>query len=275
MRQTGNNINITANKISVSYNDEGLNEAPVIIFIHGFPLNKSMWNKQMEALKDNYRVIAYDIRGHGKTDVGTLDFSIDLFVKDLLGFMDALKIEKTIICGLSMGGYIALNAIQNHPERFTALILCDTNCTADTPEAKEKRMNTIQSIKENGVEKLANDLLPNLFAPESFKTSSEEIVAVKEMIVNTSKESLYKSLNALANRKETCSKLAEIKVPVLILVGVEDKITPPEAAIAMQEKIKNPSLHIISNAGHLSNLENQEEFNSALKKFVDTIYQQK
>jgi len=275
MRQTGNNINITANKISVSYNDEGLNEAPVIIFIHGFPLNKSMWNKQMEALKDNYRVIAYDIRGHGKTDVGTLDFSIDLFVKDLLGFMDALKIEKTIICGLSMGGYIALNAIQNHPERFTALILCDTNCTADTPEAKEKRMNTIQSIKENGVEKLANDLLPNLFAPESFTTSSEEIVAVKEMIVNTTKESLYKSLNALANRKETCSKLAEIKVPVLILVGKDDKITPPEAAKAMHEKIAKSLLSILNKAGHLSNLENPKEFNSQLKKFVDTIYQQK
>lgn len=275
MRQTGNNINITINKISVSYNDEGLNEAPVIIFIHGFPLNKSMWNKQLKALKDNYRVIAYDIRGHGKTDVGTLDFSIDLFVKDLLGFMDALKIKKTIICGLSMGGYIALNAIENHPERFTALILSDTNCTADTPEAKEKRMNTIQSIKENGVEKLANDLLPNLFAPESFITNSKEIVAVKEMIVNTTKESLYKSLNALANRKETCSKLEEIKVPVLILVGKEDKITPPEAAKAMHEKIDIALLSIINKAGHLSNLENPEEFNSHLKKFVDTIYQQK
>ncbi|MDP3945949.1 MAG: alpha/beta fold hydrolase [Lutibacter sp.] len=275
MRQTGNNINITVNKISVSYNDEGLNESPVILFIHGFPLNKSMWSKQAAALKDNYRVIAYDIRGHGKTEVGTLDFSVDLFVKDLLGFMDALKIKKTIICGLSMGGYIALNAIQNHPERFTALILSDTNCTADTPEAKEKRMNTIQSIKENGVEKLANDLLPNLFAPESFTTSSEEIVAVKEMIVNTTKESLYKSLNALANRKETCSKLAEIKVPVFILVGKEDKITPPEAAKAMHEKIDIALLSIISAAGHLSNLENPEEFNSQLKKFVDTIYQQK
>ncbi|MDO9276343.1 MAG: alpha/beta fold hydrolase [Lutibacter sp.] len=271
MKHTGNNFNIKVNDIIVSYNDEGPKEASVIIFIHGFPLNKSMWNKQLESLKNYYRVIAYDIRGHGNTDIGAIDFSIDLFVNDLIGFMDALKIEKTIICGLSMGGYIALNAIENHSDRFTALILSDTNCTADSPEAIEKRMNTIKSIQENGVEKLANDLMPNLFAPESFKTNSEEITAVKEMIVTTSKQSLYNSLNALANRKETCSKLSGIKVPVLILVGEEDKITPIEAARAMNVKIRDSNLRIIPHSGHLSNMENPYEFNYKLKKFIAKI----
>lgn len=271
MRHKGSNINLTVNNITVSYNDEGPEGAPMIIFIHGFPLNKSMWDKQVNALKDDYRVIAYDIRGHGATEVGAIDFSIDLFVNDLLSFMDALKIEKTVLCGLSMGGYIALNAIENHSERFSALILSDTNCTADTPEAKEKRMNTIISIKENGVEKLANDLLPNLFAAESFKSNSEEIAAVKEMIVTTTIPSLNKSLHALANRKETCSKLAKIKVPVLILVGEEDKITPPEAASAMHEKIKDSSLQVIPHAGHLSNMENEDEFNSQLIKFMGSL----
>lgn len=271
MRHKGNNINLIVNNCNVSYNDEGPEGAPIIVFIHGFPLNKSMWDKQVNALKDDYRVIAYDIRGHGNSEVGTVNFSIDLFVNDLLSFMDALKIEKTILCGLSMGGYIALNAVENHPERFTALILSDTNCTADTPEAKEKRMNTIISIKKNGVEKLADDLLPNLFAAESFISNLEEIAAVKEMIVTTTIPSLNKSLHALANRKETCSKLAKIKVPVLILVGEEDKITPPEAAIAMQEKIKDSSLQLIPHAGHLSNMENENEFNSQLEKFIAKI----
>ncbi|HEY9220712.1 MAG TPA: alpha/beta fold hydrolase [Lutibacter sp.] len=271
MRHKGNNIKLSVNNCNVSYNDEGPDGAPIIIFIHGFPLNKSMWDKQVKALKDDYRVIAYDIRGHGNSEVGEIDFSIDLFVQDLLDFMDALKIEKTVLCGLSMGGYIALNAIENYSDRFTALILSDTNCTADSPEAKEKRMNTIISIKEKGVVKLADDLLPNLFAPESFKSNSEEIAAVKEMIVKTAKSSLNKSLHALANRKETCSKLAKIKVPVLILVGEEDKITPPESAIAMQEKIKDSSLQLIPHAGHLSNMENENEFNSQLLKFLGNI----
>ncbi|MHB1108279.1 MAG: alpha/beta fold hydrolase, partial [Lutibacter sp.] len=116
---------------------------------------------------------------------------------------------------------------------------------------------------------LADDLIPNLFAPESFKTNSEEIVAVKEMIVTTSKQSLYNSLHVLANRKETCSKLSDIKVPVLILVGEEDNITPVEASKAMQAKIKDATLHIITLAGHLSNMENPVDFNSQLKKFVE------
>src|SRR5665811_1005464 len=144
MRNTGKNIHITTNNITVSYTDEGPDNAPVIIFIHGFPFSKEMWKKQMESLNENFRVIAYDIRGHGKSYSGTNDFSIELFVKDLLSLMDALQIEKTTLCGLSMGGYIALNAIENHPKRFDALVLCDTSCMADSPEAKGKRMKAIE-----------------------------------------------------------------------------------------------------------------------------------
>jgi 3-oxoadipate enol-lactonase len=271
MRQTGNNLKIKVNDINVSYNDEGQEESQLIIFIHGFPLNKSMWDNQVEALKHNYRVIAYDIRGHGNSDIGASDFSIDLFVNDLLGFMDALNIEKAIICGLSMGGYIALNAIENHPERFTALILSDTSCNADSPEAKEKRMIAIESIKENGVEKLADGLIPNLFADESFKRNLKEIQDVREMIVKTSMQSLHHSLHALANRKETCGKLSEIKVPVLIIVGKEDKITPPDTARFMQSNIRRSLLSIIEHSGHLSNMENPYEFNHQINKFIAPI----
>lgn len=271
MRYLGTNIEITIDNLTVSYTDEGPAEARVIIFIHGFPLNKSMWNKQVEALRDNYRVIAYDIRGHGNSDAGDGDFTIDLFVKDLLNLMSALKIEKTILCGLSMGGYIALNAIENFPERFDALILSDTSCNADSPEAKEKRMEAIESIKINGVEKYADGSIKKLFAPESIKSMIGEIDAVREMIVKTSSQSLYRTLQALTERKETCNKLPEIKVPVLIMVGKEDIITPPSSASLMHEKIKGSFLHIIGYAGHLSNMENPAEFNEQFKKFVDSV----
>jgi 3-oxoadipate enol-lactonase len=162
------NLTITTTNQTVSYIDEGLVNAPSIIFIHGFPLNKEMWNKQVVELKEDYRVIAYDIRGHGNSDAGDDDFSIELFVNDLLSLMDALKIDKTILCGLSMGGYIALQAIEDRPGRFIALVLCDTNCAADKPEAKEKRMQTIDSIKETGMEKYTEESLKKLFAPVSF-----------------------------------------------------------------------------------------------------------
>jgi len=265
---------LSINGINVSYSDEGKNGVQSVIFIHGFPFNKSMWNKQVKALKDKCRIITYDIRGHGNSEPGNEDYSIELFVKDLLGLMDALKIKKTVLCGLSLGGYIALNAIENYPARFDGLILSDSNCTADTREVKEKRMKAIESIRNSGVEKYADESIENLFAPESLTTMESEIAIVRGMIVKTSEHSLCKTLLALSVRKETCSQLTEIMAPVLILVGKEDKITPPAAAQLMHEKIKGSSLHIIEHAGHLSNMENPGEFNSHLIKFIASVYLQ-
>ena len=271
MHYSENSFTLTDKNLTVSYIDEGLANASTIIFIHGFPLNKSMWNKQVEVLKENYRVIAYDIRGHGNSDAGDEDFSIELFVNDLFSLMDALKIDKTILCGFSMGGYIALSAIIKHPERFTALHLSDTNCAADLSEAKEKRMKTIEIIKEHGLEQYAEESLKKLFAPISFSKQIEEITIVREMIMETSKQSLFRTLHALAERKETCTKLNEIKVPVLIMVGNEDEITPPSVALSMNEKITNSTIHIIDHAGHLSNMENPEQYNSQLRKFFEAL----
>lgn len=272
MRYFGKDIKIFINNLVVSYTDEGSDDAPVIIFIHGFPLNKSMWNKQMEALKDNYRVIAYDLRGHGDSDAGNEEFSIELFVSDLLSLMNVLKIDKASLCGLSLGGYIVLNAIENYPERFDALVLSDTHCIADPPDIKEKRMKTIESIKEYGAEKYVKDSIKSLFASESFTSKIPEIEAVREMILNTTEQSLYKTILALYVREETCNMLNKIKVPVLVLVGEEDKITLPEAARFMHESIQDSTLHIIKHVGHLSNLENSDEFNDQLTKFFAKVY---
>jgi pimeloyl-ACP methyl ester carboxylesterase len=271
MHYSENSLTITVNNLTVSYIDEGPTNSPTIIFIHGFPLNKWMWGKQIEILKENYRVIAYDIRGHGNTDMGNDNFSIELFVNDLLSLMDSLKIDRTILCGFSMGGYIALNAIENYPERFDALLLCDTNCAADMPEAKEKRMKTIDIIKEKGLEQYAEESLKKLFAPISFSKHIEEIAIVREMIMKTSKQSLYKTLHALAERTETCTKVHKLKVPVLIMVGKEDEITPPDVALLMHEKIKGSIIHIIDHAGHISNMENSREFNNQLSGFLSLI----
>jgi pimeloyl-ACP methyl ester carboxylesterase len=271
MRRIGNNISITINNLLVSYNDHGPDDAPVIIFIHGFPLNKSMWETQAEALKESYRVIAYDIRGHGNAEPGIDDFFIELFVLDLLRLMEKLRIEKSILCGLSLGGYIALNAVLKHPDRFDGLILNDTQCIADTPEIKENRCQAIIRIMKNGVEPYADEIIKNLFAPESFTKKKNVVATVREMIIGTTKHSLCNTLHALAERKETCTQLHEINIPVLIMVGKEDKITPIAAAQQMHEKILNSKLEIIQQAGHLSNLEDPTAFNTHLVKFLELV----
>ena len=272
MRRIGNNIGIVINNLSVSYSDHGPDDAPVIIFIHGFPFNKSMWNGQIEALKDNYRVIAFDIRGHGNSDPGIDDFFIELFVRDLLRLKEELRIEKSILCGLSLGGYIALNAVLKYPDRFDGLILNDTQCIADTPAVKENRCIAIIRIKEKGVQQYADEIIKNLFAPESFMKSENVIAEVKEMIISTPEQTLCNTLHALAERKETCTRLHEINIPVLIMVGKEDKITPIAVAQQMHEIIKDSSLQIIPQAGHVTNMENPSAFNSQLLKFLTLVH---
>jgi pimeloyl-ACP methyl ester carboxylesterase len=261
---------ITIGNLVVSYNDEGPLDAPVIIFIHGFPFNKSMWESQLEALKNIYRVIAYDIRGHGFSDEGTGDFSIELFVRDLLSLMDALVIETATLCGLSMGGYIALNAIIYHPTRYGSLVLCDTHCMADTPEAKEMRMAAIENIKKNAVGKYADESIKNFFGAESPAQPTAEMTAVRDMIVSTSRNSLCNALFALSVRAETSAQLRAIAVPVLIMVDNEDKIDPLSAAVWMHGQIKHSDLCVIDRAGHISNLDNPDEFNNHLALFLAT-----
>lgn len=268
MQNTESNLTITVNKLLVSYTDKGSDKMKSIILIHGFPFNKSMWKNQIEALKDNVRVITYDIRGHGNTNNGSEAYSIELFVNDLIGLMDALQIDKTIIGGLSMGGYIALSAIEKYPERFHALVLSDTSCFADTPETIAHRLRTIEIIESGTIGKFADESLKKFFAAETFASNTSIIESVRDMMITTSKPSLCSTLLALAERKETCSQLSEIKVPVLIMVGKEDQITPPEVASFLFKNITNSSLHIIENAGHVSNMEKPGEFNDQLKRFL-------
>ncbi len=264
---------IFLNTLGVSYLDEGPKDAPILLFIHGFPLNKAMWSTQIDELTEGFRVIAYDIRGHGDSDLGNEDFSIELFVKDLIDLMDVLNIEKVILCGLSMGGYIALNAGLNYPSRFEGLVLCDTNCIADSPETVEKRMKGIDDIKKNGVVNYADESIKNLFAETSFRNKKGEINRVREMIVKTNEESLYFTLQALAKRQETCSRLSEIKIPTLILVGKEDKITPPASAEVIHNGITDSYLTILEDAAHLSNMENPVQFNQEITAFAVKVQQ--
>lgn len=264
--------NIYVNDLQVSYFEEGSPTGFPLIFIHGFPFNKWMWEKQLLSIKENYRLIAYDVRGHGETEAGSLEFSVSQFGDDLISLMDELHIEKAIVAGLSMGGYIALNAIQKNPDRFAGLLLCDTQCGADTEEGKEKRKKTIDFIKRNGLTVYAQESLKNLFAPAFLERKMNEVLFIEESILKSKPENICLTLAALADREETCSSLHKIKVPVAILVGQEDTVTSPETAEKMHKSITGSTLHIIEEAGHLSNLENPEMFNGQILEFLKTNF---
>lgn len=259
------------NRALISYNDAGDRLAPPIVFIHGFPFNSEMWNPQAEAVKSRFRVITYDVRGHGRSEVGDGQYTMELFVDDLIALLDHLDLKKAVLCGLSMGGYIALRAVERNPERCRALVLCDTTSNADTNEAKLKRATSIKSIKKTGVKPYGEEFLKAVLTPETFQHRTDVVTAVRNMIQSNSPVGMCGALLALVSRTETTSSLPKINFPTLILVGEQDKTTPPELSEKMHQLIPNSELYMISNAAHLSNLENQEEFNDHLLQFLQKI----
>jgi pimeloyl-ACP methyl ester carboxylesterase len=263
-----NEHKIQAGDIRVAYIDEGKQEGVPLIFIHGFPFNKLMWKNQLEVFKEHTRVLAYDVRGFGNTEPGTIKYSIDQFGRDLFHFMDALRIEKAVVCGLSMGGYVALNAIEQQPERIAGVILADTQCLADSEEAKKKRVDTIAVIQKDGLFEYTQDSVKKLFCESSFTNKKEEIVFIEHTIMQTKIETICHVLKALADRREICPFLEMITIPVLIMVGHHDQITTLEVAQKMHERIAGSILHVIDHAGHVSNLENPGSFNLALLRFL-------
>ena len=257
------------NGIRLHYIDVGANsQKPPIVLIHGFPFSLEMWNPQIDFLKGNYRVIAYDIRGHGNSDDGDGQYTIEFFVDDLIALLDYLKIPKVTICGLSMGGYIALRAIERNPDRVSSLILCDTGPQADSNEVKIRRAANIKSVKTNGVKAFAEGFVKAIFTPESLKSRPDKVEAVSQLIESNSEMGICGTLLALAARTDTTDSLDLIKVPTLILVGEEDKITPPKLSELMDSNISNSEIHVISNAAHLSNIESTLEFNRHLSEFL-------
>ncbi len=259
------------NHHTMNYTERGLPQGIPIVFIHGFPFNHTMWDPQMKALPNHYRAITYDIRGHGESSVGDGQYSIEFFVDDLLALLDHLVIEKTVLCGLSMGGYIALRAYERFAERIRALVLCDTKSEADTNEAKVKRSAIARSVKTTGVAPFADDFAKLVFAPQSFQTHPDAIEAIKTAIRANSPIGISGAALALGIRTDTTAVLPQIKVPTLVLVGEHDALTPPANSEALQRQIPNAELHVIPAAGHMSNLENPAEFNRRLIDFLNRL----
>jgi pimeloyl-ACP methyl ester carboxylesterase len=230
-----------------------------------------MWKKQLEAVGRTYRAIAYDIRGHGASDVGDGQYMIEGHVDDLIALMDHLKLRRPVIVGLSMGGYIALRALEKHPDRFCAAVLCDTRSEADSNEGKLKRFAGLTVVKSRGAAAFAEGFMKSLFAPESEKTTREEREAIRKTITATSPLSIAGTLIALGARTDTTASLSSLKIPTLIMVGESDQLTPPAASEAMHERIPGSELFVVPRAGHMSNLENPEFFNEKLLQFLKKV----
>jgi 3-oxoadipate enol-lactonase len=262
------------NDLRMFIDERGKAESESILFIHGFTFDHSMWRQQLVTLSTEYYCIAPDLRGHGGTrqveNVTTGgSVSIDNLADDVIALINEMlpPERKFTVCGLSMGGYIAFALWRKIPNRITRLILADTKATADTPEARARRREQAAKVSAGGAQAISDGMLDSMVAAEH--RSSPLAMEVRRMIESTSTQGIVDTLYALADRPDSTDTLATIAVPTLVIVGEQDKVTPVTDAQFMQERLRSKGrLVIVPHAGHVSSLENPEEFNRHLIDFL-------
>ena len=241
-----------------------------VVLLHGFPLSSAIWREQQARLSDHYRVITPDLRGHGESSAPAGIYEMEAMARDVLALLDSLDIEKAVILGHSMGGYVALAAWKLAPERFLALGLIDSQAAEDSEEARKGRLRMAEKVIAEGNQALATVMLSKLFSP-ALDVDAPIIEQVRQMILKTHRTAIIGSLNGMAVRHDATGTLATINIPMLILTGDKDQIISTSTAKAMTFLVSNATLAIIENAGHMPMLERPEATTTAIRKFLSTV----
>ncbi len=251
----------------IEWRERGIGDA--VLFVHGFPLNSAMWGPQLAALPAGWRGIAPDLRGFGASEPGDAGvYRMDLLADDLAALLDRLGIERTVLCGLSMGGYIAFEFWRRHEDRVRALVLSDTRAGADSTEARDARRALAQQALALGTGAVVTPMLPRLLSPATMRKKPGVVAMVRAMMEETAAETMARALLGMAERADAEPLLRTIDVPVLVLWGEHDVITNRGQGEWLARGIRGARLELIPGAGHLPNLEEPEEFNSALNHFL-------
>lgn len=246
-------------------------EGRPLLLIHGYPLNAELFAKQREELAREFKVITLDLRGFGKSTAPDSDVSISAYAKDVVGLLDHLKIEKAIIGGHSMGGMTALELYELAPDRVAGLILIDTTAKPAPIVGEHLWRGFAAQAQEKGVESITSALVAEMLTGESRRSDQELVGTLEAMVKAASVNGAVGGGEALAKRPDNTELLSEIEVPVLILVGIEDTVTPVALSEEMKEAIPNATLKIIDGASHASIIEKPREANRAILDWAETI----
>lgn len=261
--------------MKLNYEKSG-SQGPVFLLGHGFPFDHTMWNAQIADLSKDFIVIAPDFRGMGKSSPsGSAVTSMEELADDLAELLDDIQIKKCSYCGLSMGGYVGWEFWLRHPQRLESFILCDSNAKCDTPDAAQNRLKTADRIEaENSCAFMAEIMKKNLMTNQTL-ASAESTDSVfsryRKMVTENNPSGVASVARGMAQRKNFTNLLQTVQIPMLVLAGELDLLSPPEAMKELTDAIPNAQLALIPNAAHLAPMEQPESVNQAIRQFLNSI----
>lgn len=252
----------------LTYQERGDSET-VLLLVHGFPLDHQMWQFQVDAFAEQYRVIAPDLPGFGQSGlVGPQAHAMSQYADTLALLLSRLRIPRVIYCGLSMGGYIGWQFYFRYQPLVERLIICDSRAIADSPDAAAGREATAQRVLQQGSGVVADQMLSKLFAPETLASGAEYVQRTAEVMRETPPEAVAAALRGMAQRRDVTRQLAEITCPSLLLGGEHDVISPPDEMQGIADAMPRASFVPIPRAGHMAPLENPQTVNQAIAAFL-------
>ena len=252
----------------MSYRELGEGPGDPLVLLHAFPLNGRMFEPQMEAFSGGRRVVAPDFPGFGRSPRTPAQPDVRYYAEAVGGLLDRLGLDRVVLGGVSMGGYVAFACLKLFPQRVSGLVLANTRPEADSDEVRENRKEMARRVAEEGVEVLVELQMERLLARDTLENDEEVVERVRAMILESAPGGVVAALGAMRTRPDSTPLLAEIEAPTLVIGGEEDGISSPEVMGAMAQKIPNSRHVTLPRAGHLSNLENPEGFNVALREFL-------
>jgi len=255
---------LPASGLTINYDEAG--SGPALVLLHAFPFDHTMWEPQLAALAGVARVIAPDLPGFGESTAAP--FAIEGVADLVAEFLGALNVPKATVCGLSMGGYVALALARTHADKLAGLILADTRAGVDDSAAKANRDKAIATVTEKGTAALFEGMAPKVLSEHTHASKPEVVARAKAIVAKQPAASVAAALAALRDRPDANAGLKDIAVPTLVIVGEYDIVTPPLYAAHLAGQIRGSALVHIPGAGHLSNIENAEAFNDAIKSFL-------
>lgn len=256
----------TINGVRINWREVGSGDA--LIFIHGFPFDSTIWDAQLNAPVEGWRFIAPDLRGFGESEPGSVALTMDTHADDLIGLMDHLEIEQAAVCGLSMGGYVALSLARRYTDRVRALVLVATRANADSKEAAVNRLAQAKRTRAEGVGPVVESMLPKLFSAHSQMKMPDAVEKVRAMMAAAAPESVARALEGMAQRKDYSGELDKIDAPTLVVRGEQDEIIPAVDMEFIARTVRGARHEMVALAGHLPNVEAPDVFNTILASYL-------